>query len=76
MITKRNLAIIRAYTGYPIGKFDWYDDYAQEVFGRPIRSSEYGQDKFYEELKEKSKEDYFKLDKKWTQLATIQELED
>lgn len=55
-ITKREAAIVSAYTGYLIGEFSDFQAYAEEVMGRPIFTHEFPY--IAEELKKKSKKDF------------------
>lgn len=54
-MTKREAAIVSAYTGYLIGEFSDFQAYAKEIMGRPIFTHELP--KIVDELKEKSKKD-------------------
>ena len=57
-MTRREGAILGAYTGLLLG--DWGDlhGYAEELLGRPVFSHEFATDKLCKELKEKSKKDF------------------
>lgn len=58
-MTKREAAIVTAYTGYLIGDFKDFHAYAEEVIGRPIFTHEFPS--IEEELKEKSKNDFISI---------------
>lgn len=52
-MTKREAAIVSAYTGYLIGEFSDFHAYTEEIMGRPIFTHELPN--IADELKEKSK---------------------
>lgn len=58
-MTKREAAIVSAYTGYLIGEFSDFQAYAEEAMGRPIFTHEFPY--IAEELKEKSKNDFISI---------------
>ena len=58
-MTKREAAIVSAYTGYLIGKFDDFHAYAEEIMERPLFTHEFPY--IAEELKEKSKKDFISI---------------
>lgn len=58
-MTKREAAIVSAYTGYLIGSFSDFHAYAEEIFERPIFTHEFPS--IVEELKEKSKKDFMSI---------------
>lgn len=58
-MTKREAAIVSAYTGYLIGEFSDFHAYAEEVMGRPVFTHELPS--IAEELKEKSKKDFMSI---------------
>lgn len=58
-MTKREAAIVSAYTGYLIGEFSDFQAYAEEIMGRPIFTHEVPS--IAEELKEKSKKDFISI---------------
>lgn len=60
-MTKRDGAIISAYTGYLIGDFIDMLDYASEKLERTLFDSELGNAIVRDELKEKTKEDFINL---------------
>ncbi len=59
IMTKREAAVISAYTGMLIGEFEDFHAYAEEVMGRPIFTHEFPS--IAEELKEKSKSDFMSI---------------
>jgi hypothetical protein len=61
MMNKKEAAIVSAYTGYLIGSFSEMHKYANELFGRPIYTHEFGSEDFSNELRDKSKSDYVAL---------------
>jgi hypothetical protein len=61
MITKREAAIISAYTGFMLGKFSDMHEYAEQKLGRQILTHEFAESKIAEELREKSRKDFVSL---------------
>lgn len=62
MITKREAAIISAYTGYLIGDFSETHKYIEEILGRPVWTHEMASEKLWEEIRAKAKPDYISLE--------------
>ena len=60
-MTKREAAIISAYTGIMLGSFSDMHKYAEEVMGRPLFTHQFAQNSICEELKEKAKPDFIKI---------------
>lgn len=58
-MTKREAAIVSAYTGYLIGEFSDFQAYAEEIIGRPIFTHDLTRLEY--ELKEKSKADFMSI---------------
>jgi hypothetical protein len=58
MLTRREAAIISAYTGYLIGDFAAMHEYVEEKFGRPVWTHEMGSKEFGERLRELAKSDF------------------
>lgn len=58
-MTKREAAIVSAYTGYLIGGFNDFNAYAEEIMERPIFTHEFLS--IADELKEKSKKDFMSI---------------
>ena len=61
MITKREAAIITAYTGYLMGNLEDAQKYVAELFGEEKWYRQFSEDKSIEELHEKSKRDFESL---------------
>lgn len=57
-MTKREAAIISAYTRYLIGNIKDLREYATEKLNRHIRVDEFMQKRFADELKEASRDDF------------------
>ena len=60
-MTKRESAIIGAFTGILAGPFDAMHEYIEEIMGRPVFTHEMGNEHVMLEIKEKSKADFIKL---------------
>jgi hypothetical protein len=60
-MTKKEAAIVSAYTGFLIGKFEDLHGYAEEVLERPVFTHEFGIHKIANELREKSKKDFVSI---------------
>lgn len=60
-LTKREAAIISAYTGYLIGNFSDMHAYAEEKFGEPIFSSAFANQKIADKLRKLSKQDFISI---------------
>lgn len=61
MITKREAAIISAYTGILLGEFSEMCKYAEQIMKRPIWTYEYADKNIADEIKQKSKKDFYSL---------------
>lgn len=61
MITKREAAIISAYTGYLMGSFSEMHKYIEEIIGRPVWTHELANKFIADEIREKSKNDFIEL---------------
>lgn len=59
-MTKREAAIVSAYTGYLIGEFSDFHAYVEEIMGRPVSTHELPN--IADELKEKSKKDFMSIE--------------
>lgn len=57
-MTKREAAIVSAYTGYLIGTFDELHKYIEEKMGRPVFTHEMASVAFEEQLRKASKVDF------------------
>ena len=60
-MTKREAAIVAAYTGYLIGDFGEMAKYAEEKFGHPIFTHSFGDERVATKLRESSKEDFINI---------------
>ena len=60
-MTKRESAIVSAYTGFLCGNFSDMHKYAEELFGCPIFSHQFGDKAVANKLKELSNEDFVNL---------------
>lgn len=60
-MTKREAAIISAYTGWLIGEFIDCHSYIEEVMDRPVFTHEMGSKVFTDELHDKCKPDFMNL---------------
>lgn len=61
-LTKREAAIVSAYTGYLIGGFDEMHKYAEEVMGRPIWTHQFADQKLCDALREAAKPDFLAIE--------------
>lgn len=60
-MTKREVAIISAYTGFLIGEFKDFCDYAEEIMEKPIFDCEFSYPCIAEEIRYKSKNDFMNI---------------
>jgi len=60
-MTKREAAIVSAYTGFLLGSFAAMHAYAEELFGRPVWTHEFGTKEVADKLKELSRPDFIGL---------------
>lgn len=60
-MTKREAAIISAYTGVMIGEFSDIHKYMEEKLERPIQTMELLTDEFWDELKCKCASDFMNI---------------
>ncbi len=60
-MTKREAAIVAAYTGVLIGKFSDMHEYIEEVLDRPVFTHELAQNEVIQEIKEKTKQDFVNI---------------
>ena len=60
-MTKREAAIVSAYTGILLGKFSELHGYIEEIMGRPVFTHELGRDTIVAEIKDKSRQDFINL---------------
>lgn len=61
-MTRRESAIVSAYTGYLCGDFADLQAYAEEKFGGPVFTHEMGNKAFADKLRDLSREDFKNLD--------------
>lgn len=61
LISKRDLAILTAYTGNLFGKFQDFQGYAEEILGQPFFTHQFGEKGIFEKLHERSKQDFLEL---------------
>jgi len=57
-MTKKEAAIVSAYTGMLIGKFSDMCEYAETILQRPISALQFANKELSKEIKEKSKQDF------------------
>ena len=62
-MTKKECAIVTAYTGYLCGQFDWFHEYAEKLLERPIWTHEFANKELMQKIKELSKNDFCNLGK-------------
>jgi hypothetical protein len=60
-MTKREAAIVSAYTGYLVGSFLDVQEYASDLIGHPLWAHEFGDKRLAAELHEKSRPDFVAL---------------
>ena len=60
-MTKREAAIVTAYTGFLIGDFHEFHKYAEDLMERPIFTHEFGDKTFMEKIKVKTKSDFVNI---------------
>ena len=61
-MTKKEAAIVSAYTGILIGEFSGMHEYVEEIMGGPVFTHQMGNKEFCEEIKAKSKEDFISME--------------
>ena len=61
-LTKRQCAIISAHTGLLMGDFSDMHEYAEEVFGHPIFTHQFGSPEVFNKLNELSLDDWENLE--------------
>lgn len=62
-MTKRECAIVSAYTGVLCGDFNEFHKYIEEKMGRPVYTHEFANKALWEVIRELSKEDFCNLGK-------------
>lgn len=63
-MTKREAAIVAAYTGVMLGKFNDIHIYIEEIMGRPVFTHELGNKVIMAQIHELSKPDFIALEVK------------
>lgn len=61
-MTKREAAIVSAYTGFLIGDFGDMAAYIEEKLGRPVMTHEMVDQKVNAQIKEESKKDFIAIE--------------
>ncbi len=61
-MTKREAAIVSAYTRFLIGEFSEMQEYAEKLMGHPVFTHMLGDETFCDKLREKSKKDFVSID--------------
>jgi hypothetical protein len=61
-MTKREGAIISAYTGILTGEFSDFHEYAEEIIGRPIFTHDFASQELAKEIKKKSNNDFINME--------------
>jgi len=60
-MTKREAAVVGAYTGVLMGKFGDLHEYIEEVMGRPVWTQELASKEINAELKAKARPEFLKI---------------
>ena len=60
-MTKREAAVIGAYTGILCGSFSDLHQYVEELLNRPVMTHEMGDRMVAEEIKQKAKADFLQI---------------
>jgi hypothetical protein len=60
-MTKREGAIVGAYTGILVGKFEDLHEYIEEILGRPVFTHELSSDDVVKQITAASKQDFINL---------------
>lgn len=60
-MTKREAAIVTAYTGILIGEFSDLHEYIEKILGRPVFTHELADKELWVEIKEKSRKDFINI---------------
>lgn len=61
-MTKREAAIVSAYTGILIGAFDDMHAYIEEKLGRPVFTHELADEDVWKEIHTKAKNDFLNIE--------------
>ena len=57
-MTKREAAIVSAYTGFLCGSFDAFHEYVEEIMERPVWTHEMGDSETFKEIQKRAKKDF------------------
>lgn len=60
-MTKREAAIVSAYTGILLGNFSDMQEYVEQIMERPVWTHEFADHDFFEEIKAKAKTDFVSI---------------
>ena len=60
-MTKKEAAIVTAYTGILIGEFSDLHEYIEKILGRPVFTHELADKELWVEIKEKSRKDFINI---------------
>jgi hypothetical protein len=60
-VTKREAAIVSAYTGFLLGNFGDMHEYIEEIMERPVFTHEMGSGVVADQIQAKAKPDFLKL---------------
>ena len=60
-LTRRQAAIITAYTGITCGPFEVFVEYAEKLLGRPVWSHEFASKELASKIKELAKDDFLSI---------------
>ncbi len=61
-MNKREAAIVSAYTGILIGKFDWMSKYVEELLGRPVYTHELANKEVVEQIRNAARKDFCNIE--------------
>jgi len=62
-MTKKEAAIISAYTGILLGEFSDMHEYIEQILGRPVWTHQLANEDISNEIKNKSRDDFMALSK-------------
>lgn len=61
-MTKREAAVVSAYTGILIGSFSWMHEYIEEIMERPVFTHELADEEVIGQIKKKAKDDFLAIE--------------
>lgn len=61
-MTKKEAVVISAYTGYLIAEFEYVHEYIEQILERSVWSHELASEVLWDEIREKAKPDFLKLE--------------